>query len=440
MATTNVIMPQMGESITEATITKWRKQVGEDVREGEVLLDISTAKVEVEIPAPAAGSLLEVKFPEGATVPIDTLIAVLGPKGAVPAAAVAAVSAPPAKSAAAGGSPQAPQKSAPAQPAAPAPSAKSIATNGAGAHKGDVESQRAELLRQRSTPLVRNMAKEFGVDLATVEGTGAHGRVTRKDLEAFMKAPKPAVGGSQAPIRTGGEVVPLSMLRRQIAEHMVRSRRVSPHAYTVFDVDFTRMERLRSAHKAEFEKRHGAKLTPLVFLLRIIATLLPKYPMLNSSMHGEDAVVRHRSINLGVAVAIPNGLIVPVIHDAGSLSLPGIARALGDKAARARSGKLMPADIEGGTFTVTSPGQLGAVMGTPIINQPQAAILGTGALVKRPMVVPDPKLGEVIAVRDMMYLSLSYDHRLVDGADAARFLSSVKARLEAGDFAGELGL
>ncbi len=441
MATTNVIMPQMGESITEATITKWRKQVGDDVREGEVLLDISTAKVEVEIPAPAAGSLLEVKFPEGATVPIDTLIAVLGPKGAVPAVAVAAAPAAPAKvaTAAAGGSPQPPLKPAPVQPAAPAPSAKSIATNGAGAHKGDVESQRAELLRQRSTPLVRNMAKEFGVDLATVEGTGAHGRVTRRDLEAFMKAPKPATtGGAQAPLRTGDEVVPLSMLRRQIAEHMVRSRRVSPHAYTVFDVDFTRMERLRTNHKAEFEKRHGAKLTPLVFLLRIIATLLPKYPMLNSSMHGEDSVVRHRSINLGVAVAIPNGLIVPVIHDAGSLSLPGIARALGDKAARARSGKLMPADIEGGTFTVTSPGQLGAVMGTPIINQPQAAILHLGAVSKMPTVVSGPDGEDVIAVRQRAHLTLGFDHRLVDGWEADTFMADMERLIEAAEFGGEL--
>jgi len=457
MSNTNIIMPQMGESITEATITRWRKQVGEEVRDGEVLLDISTAKVEVEIPAPAHGVVAEIRFPEGATVPIDTLICVLAPKGTVVtaangAASEAAPSAAKEKSAASGAT--CPLTSATAVAAPPAAATPTIGANGGSkAASGapiDKESKRVELIQTRSTPLVRNMAREFGVDIADVPGSGSHGRVTKRDLEAFMSepraksSPKPrtvdpiAPASSHLVIRGEHELVPMSAIRKQIAEHMVRSRKTSPHAYTVFDVDFTRLERLRHGHRADFERHHGAKLTPLVFVLKALATLIPRHPILNSSMKDENTIVLHRAVNLAVAVSIPQGLIVPVIHDSSTLSMAGIARTLSEKASRARANKLVPSDIEGGTFTITSPGQLGAVMGTPIINQPQAAILHLGAVSKMPTVVSGPDGEDVIAVRQRAHLTLGFDHRIIDGWEADSFMAELKTMLEKADFAREL--
>lgn len=434
----NVIMPQMGESITEATITAWRKRVGEEVAEGEALLDISTAKVEVEIPAPKGGIIAEILFNAGDTVPIDKLIAVIAPKGTVVNTngngshkAAPAVAAP-------AGEAKAPAAPKLAEVVASRPEAD-LAVEPV---SGDLDEERRRLLRRRSTPLVRTMARELNVDLTGVTGTGVHGRVTRRDLEDHVRRQEQFAAQSEplpsaAPVRTApfpeGDVEPLSPMRRQIAEHMVKSKQTSPHAYTVFEVDFTRIENLRKRSREVFERQFSAKLTPLVFLVKALAEVLPKFRALNASLK-DNKIHYHRHVNIGVAVAIPDGLVVPVLTEVEARSLGGIARGIQDLAARARSGRLMPADVQGGTFSVTSPGQMGALMGTPIIHQPQSAILHFGAITKTPAVVTGPDGEDMIAIRQKALLTLGLDHRVIDGWEADRFMAALRDFLERADF------
>lgn len=435
---TTVIMPQMGESITEATITGWRKKVGDAVEENEPLLDISTAKVEVEIPSPTSGVIAELKFEVGATVPIDTVIAIIAPKGAKIEVATAS----PAPAAAKPAPPAAVNGGSHAAPAAP-PSVKIAAP------AGSLKEQRAHLMQVRSTPLVRNMAREMGLDLSNVKGSGTHGRVTRRDLEAHLEsgggaapAASPAPAPKSAPVAapatvavpTQGRLEPMTHMRKMIAEHMIRSRRTSAHAYTVHEVDFTRLMMQRDKNRKAFEAQYGVKLTPLAFILKALTEILPRFPILNAMIRDETSIFYNGTINMGVAVAVANGLVVPVLHGAENLSLAGICRALADKSTRARENKLLPTDMEGGTFTVTSPGQRGATMATPILNQPQTGILHVGAIQKIPCVIEDEFGHDVIAIRQRAHLTLGFDHRIVDGWEADGFMEALRTRLEDGDF------
>ncbi|HTZ31402.1 MAG TPA: dihydrolipoamide acetyltransferase family protein [Methylomirabilota bacterium] len=456
----DVVMPQMGESIFEGTITKWLKKPGDKVERDEPLFEISTDKVDAEIPSPSAGVLKEIKIPEGQTVPIQTVVAVIDGAGSAAASAPApAPAAAPAKAPAAPApvpQPVAAKPSPAAVPAAPAAAAPAAAP--------------ATTERIHSSPLVRRMAKEHGIDLASLEGTGAGGRITKEDIEGVIAAQSataatpapsapapaaarptpppppapapaaaagaPAVHGSQfIPALQVGvpreriyfgnyEVQPLSVMRQKIAEHMVASKHVSPHVYSVDEIDMTKVAAIRAKAKAEFESRYETKLTFMPFFVKAAVAGLRAYPQLNSSLDGTN-VVTHKEINIGMAVALDWGLIVPVIKGADEKNLLGIQRTLNDLAERARTKKLRPEEVQEGTFSITNPGVFGGLFGLPVISQPNVGILGLGAIEKRPVVVDD-----AIAIRSMCYVTLSYDHRVVDGAIAHQFLHKVKETLE----------
>ncbi len=418
---TEVPMPQMGESITEGTITKWLKKVGDTVQRDEPLFEISTDKVDAEIPSPAAGVLTEIKVAEGSTVTINTVVAVIG-GGAAPAAAAPKAAAP------------APA-SAPAQAAAPVSVAASVAA--------------AVAEKLRSSPLVRKMAQENGVDLAQVPGTGASGRITKADIVGHLEggakaapaapapvnspapaaAPAAAAPAKPAPAPLPGELVPMSKMRSIIAKRMVESKQTSPHVHTVFKVDMTRIVKLREREKNKYEQRNGVKLTYMPFITRAAIAALKKHPIVNGSIEGE-AIRYNRNINIGIAVALDWGLIVPVIKNTEEKSFLGIARSIVDLAERARGKKLGADEISGGTFTLTNSGIFGEQFGTPIINQPQSAILGIGGLNKEAEVITDKDGADAIAIRSIQRFTLGFDHRIVDGADAGKFMSDFKAYLE----------
>ena len=414
---TDVVMPQMGESITEGTITKWLKKVGDTVERDEPLFEISTDKVDAEIPSPAAGTLTEIKFPEGATVGINTIVAVIGGNGK-PATAPA---------------PAAPAPTAPA-PAAPAPAAvapAAAATPAASVASGE---------RPHSSPLVRKIAKDNNIDLNRVPGTGPSGRITKTDILGYIANPaaKPApaaapanasAAASAADLPIPGSLVPMTKMRSIIARRMVESKRTSPHVHTVFKVDMTRIVRLRELEKSKYEQRNGVKLTYMPFIARAAIAALRKHPIVNATVEG-DAIRYSRNINIGIAVALEWGLIVPVIKQAEEQNFLGIARSIADLAERARGKKLLPDEVLGGTFTLTNSGIFGEQFGMPIINQPQAAILGIGGLSKEPVVVTDEDGNDSIAIRSMQHFCLGFDHRIVDGADAGRFMADFKAYLE----------
>jgi pyruvate dehydrogenase E2 component (dihydrolipoamide acetyltransferase) len=437
----DVIMPQMGESIFEGTITKWLKKTGDRIERDEPLFEISTDKVDAEIPAPSAGVLKEIKVPEGKTVPIQTVVAVIEAAGES-----AAAPGPPPVSAPAPREAEAPKAPAPAvTPAAPAPPV----TTAPPAVRGNEQ-------KIRSSPLVRRLAKEHHVDLATIGGSGAGGRISKKDILAALEsggtqpaAPAtevatpsetpsapPAGGGSMAHptlenavpherIYFGDyEARPMSAMRQRIAEHMVASKRVSPHVYSIDEADMTRIAKIREHSKAAFETKHGTKLTYMPFFVRACVEGLRAFPAVNASADGTTTVL-HREINIGIAVALDGGLIVPVLKNAEEKNFLGLARGINDLAERARAKKLKPEEVQEGTFSITNPGIYGGLMGLPVINQPNVAILGIGAVGKRPVVIDD-----AIAIRSMVYLTLSYDHRIVDGATAHQFLGRVKSYLE----------
>jgi 2-oxoglutarate dehydrogenase E2 component (dihydrolipoamide succinyltransferase) len=423
---TNVVMPQMGESIAEGTIVRWIKRVGDSVDRDEPLFEISTDKVDAEIPSPAAGVLLDIQVKEGETVPVNSVVAVIGAAGDATAPAPSG-NGKGAKSAqsvpqAAVGQPET------AGPAQQTPPAHEPAPSG----PPPVE----ELRRQKSSPLVRKIAREHDVDIRLIQGTGISGRVTKSDILGFIESGGPAgaartAGAAQAPARPGpayrpGErvqIVPMSVMRKKIAEHMVLSARTSPHVYSVYEVNFGRVASLRDQRKAQYEAA-GAKLTYTAFIAKTIVDALREFPVVNASIDG-DNIVYKKDVNLGIAVALDNGLIVPVIRNADEKNLLGLSRAINDLGNRARSKKLNPDEVQGGTFTITNPGIFGALYGLPLINQPQVAILGVGGIEKRAVVIDD-----AIAIRPVCHITLGYDHRLIDGADAGRFLSSVKERLE----------
>jgi pyruvate dehydrogenase E2 component (dihydrolipoamide acetyltransferase) len=427
-ALTEVVMPQMGESIVEGTITKWLKKPGDAVQQDEPLFEISTDKVDAEIPSPAAGTLAEIKVEAGTTVQINTLVALINAGGA-------AAPAPAAKPAPAAAAPVA------AVPAAPA-----------AVEEEPEEVETGE--RARSSPLVRKIAKENNVDLSKVPGTGSSGRITKEDILGYLAkggapaapAAKPAApaipsapaapagakpaAATPAPVVTAGdELVPLTRMRSIIAQRMVDSKRTSAHVHTVFKIDMSRIVRIREKEKSKYEQRNGVKLTYMPFISRAVIATLRKMPIVNASMEGE-AIRYHKNINLGIAVALDWGLIVPVIRQAEEKSFLGIARAIADLAERARGKKLKPEEVGSGTFTITNPGIFGEQFGTPVINQPESAILGVGGLFKEPTVVTDENGSDSIAVRNIIRLTLGFDHRIIDGADAGKFMAELKKYLE----------
>ena len=425
---TNVVMPQMGESVTEGTITSWFKQPGDWVEKDDSLLLITTDKVDAEVPSPASGYLQKVLFPEGETVEIDTVIAVLSAD----------------KSDASDGPAEAPK-------AAPEPSkdaeqdapesqkpAPALAAVGSSANSGGTVT---ELRRSRSSPLVRRMAEEHNVDINAISGTGISGRVTKKDFLNYLEnkpaapasrptpaaaaAPRTADAGRYAyqPVASD-RIEPFTPMRKSIADHMVISRDTSVHVTTVFEIDMTRVAKLRASHKAAYAQK-GVKLSFMPFILKAVTDGIAQYPIMNSAIVDRSIAYR-QEVNLGMAVTVDWGLLVPVIRNADEKSILGLARSVSDMAERARERKLSPDELQGGTFTVTNPGVFGSLFGTPIINQPQVAILCVGTITKRPVVTED----DAIAIRHMMYLSLSFDHRIIDGATGDRFMKAVKDRLE----------
>ncbi len=402
---TDVVMPQMGESITEGTIAKWLKKVGDTVAEDEPLLEISTDKVDAEIPAPVAGILSEIKFSEGETVEVNTVIAVIGGE-------VAAEAKPAAKAATAAAA-------APAQPAQ-VPQAAPLPEPEPGR-------------RIRSSPLVRRIARENNLDLNRVPGTGTAGRITKEDILAYLKANGPggAAAAPQAAVPLG-ELVPMTRMRAIIAERMVESKRIAPHVHSVYKIDMTRIVRLRARAREQFEKRHGVKLTYMPFIAAAAVQALERYPIVNASLEG-SSIHYHANINLGIAVALEWGLIVPVIRQAEQRSFVDLARMIADLAGRARAKKLQPDETGGSTFTLTNSGVFGDEFGTPIINQPESAILAIGALRKEPVVLTDAEGNDTIAIRSMQHYCMGFDHRLIDGADAGKFLSDFKKTLEGWD-------
>jgi pyruvate dehydrogenase E2 component (dihydrolipoamide acetyltransferase) len=433
---TDVVMPQMGESIVEGTLTKWLKKPGERVERDEPLFEISTDKVDTEIPSPAAGTLAEVLVEEGKTVGINTVVARIdegGGAAAKPAAPAKEAPAPapaPAAPAQAEAAPPPP----PAPPAAPAPEPEAPAEP-----QGPL------------SPLVRKMAREMNLDLSKVKGTGAGGRITKQDVESYAAqqasataapapaprpaAPAPAAPAAAAPAAPGpmqpaaagqakSRIEPLSTMRQKIAEHMVMSKRTSPHVTTIHRVDMTKVAKMRDRYKATFQSNYGFSLTYLPFVTRASVAALHQYPLLNASLDG-NSIIYHNEVNIGIAVALENGLIVPVIRNADEKNIAGLQRSIVDLAARARSRQLKPDEIQGGTFSITNFGSFGSMIGTPIINQPQVAILGVGTVDKMPVVIDD-----AIAIRSICHLSLSFDHRLVDGALADQFMTKIKQVLE----------
>ena len=444
---TEVVLPVLGESGTEGTVSRWLKAVGETVEVDEPLLEVSTDKVDTEIPSPVAGTLLEIRVAEDETAAVGAVLALVGDAAVAPPAPAPAAPPAPAVTAPAA-APTAPA----APPAAPPAPAASVMARRASADEGVYV-----------TPLVRKLAAEHGVSLSSVQGTGVGGRIRKQDIldaaEAAKKAasaPAPTAAAvasapataapqvaavSEEAAKLRGTTEKLSRMRKVIAERMTESLRVASQLTATVEVDVTAISKLRRAAKDEFKKREGASLSYLPFITKATIEALKAMPALNASADFEAGTVTYASQeNIGIAVDTDRGLMVPVIQDAGDLNLAGLAKRIGDLAARTRAGKVGPDELSGGTFTITNYGSAGTLFDTPIINLPQVAILGTGALVKRPVVVTDALGGDTIAIRDMMYLSLTYDHRLIDGAKAARFLSLIKARLEAGDFAGDLGL
>ena len=413
-------MPQMGESIFEGTITRWLKQMGEAVRADEPLFEISTDKVDVEIPAPAAGVLTEILVPEGATATVNTVVARIATASEAASAhrpAAAPESAPASAPVAAPAQPQ----STPLQSAKPAPLDSRPVPELVPA-AASVQDQ------PRSSPLVRRIARERGVDLRRVRGTGSAGRITRDDLLAYLASPQ-AAPADEAAEPLVEERVPMSRMRAMIAERMLASRRLSAHAHTVFRIDMTRIVRLREREKAAFEARHGVRLTYMPFVAAAAIAALRRYPVLNASMDG-DAIQYHGSVNLGIAVALDWGLIVPVVHQADRMSFAGLAGAIADLAERARGKKLKPEEVAGGTFTLTNSGLFGEEFGTPILNQPESAILAIGGLKKAPVVLTDTEGNDTIAIRSVQHYCLGIDHRIIDGADAGRFMTEFKRQLE----------
>ncbi len=441
MARVDVLMPQMGESIAEGTLSKWLKKVGDPVKRDEPLFEISTDKVDAEIPAPAAGVLAEIKVQEGQTVPVQTLVAVLETeKGA---AAPAPAKPEPPKAAPPPPTPKAePPKVAPAPPPADRPSGRPAVQASGRPADGDGGVQTAEeRLRTKSTPLVRKIAAEHSVDISRIPGSGYAGRVTKQDILGYIERAPAAPTVLRSPLTApsgvahpsvdawpGDRVEPWSKIRKITADHMVMSKRVSAHVASFFEVDFTRVAQLRGKAKGSYSER-GVNLTFLAFIAKACAENLRKHPIVNAAVSGDSTIYR-ADVNIGIAVALDWGLIVPVIKHADELSLIGIARAINDLGERARTKKLLPDDIQRGTFTITNPGGFGPFAGIPIINQPQVAILGVGAIEKRPKVVSAPDVTESIAIRTMGMLTMSYDHRVVDGADADRFLADVKQLLQ----------
>jgi pyruvate dehydrogenase E2 component (dihydrolipoamide acetyltransferase) len=422
---TDIIMPQMGESIVEGTITKWLKKPGDKVQRDEPLFEISTDKVDAEIPAPASGVLQEIKVTEGTTVGVNTVvgtIAVDGEAAAAPAKAPPAAPAPPAKEEKREEKKPAAAAAAPAPATAPPPQESS-------------EDEEA-----RSSPLVRKIAREHGVSLSQISGTGLGGRITKQDIMAFIERapsapaapaqqPAAAAAARPAPAAYPGDLVPLTNMRKIIAQRMIESRRTSAHVHCMYEVDFTRIVTLRAKHKSAFEQRHGVRLTFMPFFVRAAIIALQQWPIINASLEG-DNIRYHRNINVGIAVALDWGLIVPVLKNAGDLNFLGLQRGITDLGERARTKKLKPDDVEGSTFTVTNPGQFGAVFGLPIINQPNSAIMGVGGITKMPLVVTDKEGNDSIAIRSVVHLTLGYDHRLIDGAVADQFMAQVKKNLE----------
>src|SRR5215471_2390998 len=418
---TDIIMPQMGESIVEGTITKWLKKPGDKVQRDEPLFEISTDKVDAEIPAPASGVLQEIKVSEGNTVQVNTVVGVIGEGNG----AGAAKSAPaPAASKAAPPSPPAPQPAAPTPPPMPAPAA---------AHEEEEDED------VRSSPLVRKLAREHNVNLSKVHGSGSGGRITKQDILDFVEhrpsapasfsTPASRPAPPPAPAVIPGDLVPMSQMRRIIAQRMIESRRTSAHVHCMFEVDLTRIVNLRNKLKNSFEQRHGARLTFMPFFVRGAIIALQQFPIVNASIENES-IRYHRHVNIGIAVALDWGLIVPVLKNADELNFLGLQRGITDVGERARHKKLKPEDVEGSTFTVTNPGQFGAVFGLPIINQPNAAIMGVGGIMKQPTVITDKDGTESIAIRSVVHLTLGYDHRLIDGAVADQFMAQVKKNLE----------
>ncbi len=482
---TEVVMPQMGESITEGTVSKWLKAVGDKIEKDEPLLEISTDKVDAEVPSPIAGTLLEIRTNEGETVEVGSIVGLVGAEGG--SAAVSSSK----PQAASQTSPVAEQKAVEATAAAtsanagtksvsmPAEELKEISeTDGRSydyGHPGAVEDAVSsnghekplgeqsleELRRTRSSPLVRNIAKEHGVDISRIEGSGMSGRVTKQDIMTFIEsgaalkpqdllrkgapsvpqvspektqtAPKVEYQAPKVASAVGDRVEPMSVMRKKIAEHMTFSKQTSAHVTSVYEIDMTNVAKFRDKNKAEFQNRYGTKLTYMPFIFQAVTNALRKFPVVNSQVSG-DQIIYKGDINLGIAVALDWGLIVPVIKRADSLSLSGLAQAANDLADRARTKKLMPDEVQGGTFTITNPGVFGGLFGTPIINQPQVAILCVGTIEKRPKVITTAEGDDVIAIRSMAYFALTYDHRIVDGADAERFLSFMKEYLEKNSF------
>jgi pyruvate dehydrogenase E2 component (dihydrolipoyllysine-residue acetyltransferase) len=436
---TDIIMPQMGESIVEGTITKWLKKPGDKVQRDEPLFEISTDKVDAEIPAPASGVLQEIKVTEGTTVGVNTVVGTIAVDGeaAKPASSTPAPS--PASERSAGVPPAVAGATRPRTPTAePQP---------------QTPPAQEEADETRSSPLVRKIAREHGISLSQITGTGLGGRITKQDIMQFIEnqgsrvgtdafvrpaepseaPPTPAAASTvprpAAAVPYPGDLVPMSNMRKLIAKHMIESRRTSAHVHCMYEVDFTRIVNLRNKLKAGFEQRHGARLTFMPFFVRAAVIALQQWPIINANIEG-DNIRYHRHINVGIAVALDWGLIVPVLKNAGDLNFLGLQRGITDLGERARNKKLKPEDVEGSTFTITNPGQFGAVFGLPIINQPNSAIMGVGGITKQPMVITDKDGTDSIAIRSVVHLTLGYDHRLIDGAVADQFMAQVKKNLE----------
>lgn len=477
---TEVVMPQMGESIAEGTITRWLKKIGEHVERDEPLFEISTDKVDAEIPSPTAGTLTEIKAKEGETVAVNAVVAIIGgaagangDSGAAKQETTASTAPTPAVTPPVAPVPTAappPPPPAVAQPqgavsqyVTPPPTAPTQSATGPnGATGSGAEASAEDLRKTRSSPLVRKIASEHGIDIARLEGTGMSGRVTKNDILSFIESgtatpapaaqqptatPQASAPAAAAPVAPamqapppvmlqpgeGDRVETMTVVRRKIAEHMTLSRRTSAHVTTVYEIDMTRVARLRAQHKNSFLAQHGTKLTYMPFIFQAVTSALRQFPIFNSQV-SSDQIIYKRDVNLGMAVALDWGLIVPVVKRADELSIAGLARAANDLADRARSKQLKPDEVSGGTFTITNPGVFGGLFGTPIINQPQVAILGVGVIEKRPKVMTDADGEDYLAIRSMAYFALSFDHRIIDGSDAEKFLAYIKTILEAGQF------